>query len=114
MRYEFDDSAAAIGVFLVTMLMVILFWIVTPAHSQEAPQNPCAPTANIEAMLKEKYGESVSQVGILEGDIPVVIYANPETKTFTITIRRAGGMSCFMGGGTSWTAVEPDKPGVGL
>ena len=112
--YKLDDSAAAIGVFLLTMFMVILFWIATPAHSQEAPQNPCGPTANIEAMLKEKYGESVSQVGITESDIPIVIYSNPETHTFTITIRREGGLSCFMVGGSSWTAVEQDKPGIGL
>lgn len=112
--YKLDDSAAAIGVFLLTMFMVILFYIATPAHSQEAPQSPCAPTANIEAMLKEKYGETPAQVGITESDIPIVIYTNPETQTFTITIRREGGLSCFMVGGSSWTAVEQDKPGVGL
>ena len=94
--------------------MALLFVIGTPAHSQEAPQNPCAPTSNVEAMLKEKYGETPSQVGITENDIPMVIYSNPETHTFTITIRREGGVSCFMVGGSSWTAVEQDKPGVGL
>lgn len=95
-------------------LIALLFVIGAPAHSQETPQSPCAPTAKIEAMLKEKYGESVAQVGILEGDVPVVIYANPQTQTFTITVRRGNGVSCFMGGGSSWTAVEQDKPGVGL
>lgn len=94
--------------------LALLFVIGTPAHSQEAPQNPCAPTSNVEAMLKKQYGETVAQVGIMEGDIPVVIYANPQTQTFTITIRREGGVSCFMGGGSSWTAVEQVKPGVGL
>lgn len=112
--YEFDDSAAAIGVFLLTMLLVVMFYIATPAHSQEVPQSPCAPTANIEAMLKEKYGETPGQVGITDSDIPLVIYTNPQTGTFTITIRRGGGVSCFMVGGSSWTAVEQDKPGVGL
>ena len=94
--------------------MALLFVIGTPAHSQETPQTPCGPTAKVESVLKEKYGETVSQVGILEGDVPVVIYANPQTQTFTITVRRGNGVSCFMGGGSSWTAVEQDKPGVGL
>lgn len=114
MRYEFDDSAAAIGVFLFTILMVILFWIATPAQSQGIPQNPCGPTATIEARLKEQYGETPAQVGITESDVPLVIYANPQTGTFTITIRREGGQSCFMVGGSSWTALEQDKPGIGL
>lgn len=94
--------------------MALLFVIGTPAHSQETPQTPCGPTAKVESVLKEKYGETVSQVGITEGDIPMVIYSNAQTGTFTITIRREGGISCFMVGGSSWTAVEQDKPGVGL
>ena len=64
--YELDDSAAAIGVFLFTIFMVILFWIATPAHSQEAPAGPpCAPWRDIHSMLEKQFGETTTAGGII-------------------------------------------------
>jgi hypothetical protein len=112
-RYEFDDSAAAIGVFLLTMFMVILFWIATPAHSQEAPQNPCGPSAAITAMLLDKYGETPAVAGLADGT-PILIFTNPKTSSFTITVRRPGGLACLITAGNSWTALEQPKAGIDL
>lgn len=114
MSHQSNDSAVAIGCFLLTMVLVIMFWIATAASSQTPPQNPCAPTAGIVKMLKEKYGETPAIAAITDDNLPMLIFSNPKTGTFTITIRRPGGLSCLMTGGNSWTLVEQEIEGTSL
>jgi hypothetical protein len=44
----------------------------------------------------------------------MLIFSNPRTGTFTITIRRPGGITCLMTGGNSWTLVEQPKEGTDI
>jgi hypothetical protein len=118
MSRDNNDSAVAIGCFLLTMLMVIVFWLATfvsPAPAQAvAPKNPCGPSAAIAEMLLEKYGERPAFAGIADNNTPTLIFTNPKTGTFTITIRRPGGITCLMTGGNSWTLVEQPKEGTDI
>ena len=113
-HHDNNDSAVAIGCFLLTMVMVIIFWLATAAAAQTPPQNPCAPTANVTKMLKDKYGETPAVASITDDNAPMLIFSNPKTGTFTITIRRPGGLTCLMTGGNSWTLVEQEKEGTGI
>jgi hypothetical protein len=114
MSHQSNDSAVAIGCFLLTMVMVIIFWLATAAAAQAPPQNPCAPTANVTKMLKDKYGETPAVASITDDNAPMLIFSNPKTGTFTITIRRPGGITCLMTGGNSWTLVEQPKEGTDI
>jgi hypothetical protein len=115
MSHQSNDSAVAIGCFLLTMVMVIIFWLATAAAAQATPQqNPCAPTANVTKMLKDKYGETPAVASITDDNAPMLIFSNPKTGTFTITIRRPGGITCLMTGGNSWTLVEQPKEGTDI
>jgi hypothetical protein len=117
MSRDNNDSAVAIGCFLLTMLMVIVFWLATlasPAPAQTPQQNPCAPSASIAAMLLEKYGERPAYAGIADNNTPTLIFTNPKTGSFTITIRRPGGLACLMTAGDSWTVVDQPKEGTDI
>lgn len=102
--YEFDDSAAAIGVFLVTMLLVLIFWIATPAHSQEAPS--CGPSHDVHAYLEKQYGETVTAAGVMRDEY-MEILTNKFTGSFTVLIRRLDGTACIVIGGKGWALADP-------
>lgn len=99
---------------IVLSVFALLFVIGTPAHSQGTPQNPCGPSATITEMLLEKYGETPSVAGIVDDNTPILIFTNPKTGSFTITLRRPGGLACLMTAGNSWTAIEQPKDGLDL
>jgi hypothetical protein len=65
-------------------------------------------------MLKDKYGETPAVASITDDNAPMLIFSNPKTGTFTITIRRPGGITCLMTGGNSWTLVEQPKEGTDI
>jgi hypothetical protein len=112
MSHKSNDSAVAIGCFLLTM--VIIFWLATAAAAQAPTLTPCGPTKQMTDMLKANFGETPSIAGLANGNTPVLIFTNPKTGTFSITIRRPGGVSCLMTAGDSWTLVDQPKEGTNL
>jgi hypothetical protein len=112
--YEFDDSAAAIGVFLLTIFMVLIFYIATPAHSQEAPAGPpCAPWRDIHSMLEKQFGETTTAGGII-GEEFMELMTSRE-GTFTILMRRLDGTACIVAGGKGFALADRSKmKGPGL
>lgn len=112
--YEPPRHTFAMACLFLTLLLICMYVIGTPARSQEAPKNPCAPTPNIIRMLNDKYGETPAVAAITEDNAPLLIFTNPKTGTFTITLRRPGGVSCLMTSGQSWTLVEQTKEGTDL
>ena len=110
-----DRHTFAMACLFLALLLALMYVIATPARPQVAPrQEPCGPTKNIVKMLKEKYGETPSVAGITDDNAPMLIFSNPKTGTFTITVRRPGGVSCLMFGGNSWTLVEQEIEGTSL
>jgi hypothetical protein len=114
MSHQSNDSAVAIGCFLLTMVMVIIFWLATAAAAQAPLQTPCGPTKQMADMLKANFGETPSIAGLANGNTPVLIFTNPKTGTFSITIRRPGGITCLITAGESWTFVDQPKEGIDL
>lgn len=104
-----DDSAVAIGCFILTILLVIMFYIATPAKSQEA----CAPKDQIDKRMWVQFGESPIGIGITQNGW-IYITNNPQTGSFTVILRRPDGTACLMTGGTGWTGVDPLIPGRDL
>jgi len=114
MSHQSNDSAVAIGCFLLTMVMVIIFWLATAAAAQAPTQNPCGPTKQMTDMLKANFGETPAIAGLTDGNTPILIFTNPKTGTFSITIRRPGGITCLMASGESWTPVDQGKEGTDI
>lgn len=113
--YEQDKHTYAMACLFLALLLALMYVIATPSRSQVPPtQNPCAPTANVTKMLLDKYGETPAIAAITDDNSPMLIFSNPKTGTFTVTIRRPGGLTCLMTGGNSWTPVEQPKEGTDI
>lgn len=113
--YEQDRHTFAMACLFLALLLALMYVIATPSRSQVPPtENPCAPTANVTKMLKDKYGETPAIAAITDDNSPMLIFSNPKTGTFTVTIRRPGGLTCLMTGGNSWTPVEQEKEGTDI
>lgn len=74
----------AVAVFFGTMLL----WFASKTHSQAAPH--CAGAAEIEASLKETYGEKLMWSGATPNGNTMIMYGVPG-KTWTIGIKNAAG-----------------------
>lgn len=110
-----DTHTFAMACLFLALILAVMYVIATPSRSQAPPtQNPCAPTPGVTKMLKDRYGETPGAAAITDDGAPLLIFSNPKTGTFTITIRRPGGVTCLMTGGNSWTLVEQPKEGTDL
>lgn len=112
------DNSKSMGigwVFLFAVILIAMYVIAKPASSQvaAAPQG-CAKTAEIVKLLTGEYGETAAFAGISTTGTPVLIFTNPKTGTFTITMRQPGGITCMMTGGKNWTPVDQPKEGTDL
>ena len=112
--YEQDKHTFAMACLFLALLLALMYVIATPSRSQAPTQTPCGPTKQMTAMLKTNFGETPAIAGMANGNTPVLIFTNPNTGTFSITIRRPGGVTCIMTAGESWTAVDQGKEGTNL
>lgn len=112
-RYDNSRSVGVAWTILFALLLIAMYVLAVPAKSQVAPQG-CAKTKDINALLTGQYGEIPAFAGISKNGIPVLVYTNPKTGSFTITMRQRGGITCMMTGGTDWTAIEQPKQGTDL
>lgn len=81
----------------------------TAAHAVE-----CFPGDQVFVSLSEKYGEAPVSFGKLPGG-QLVMWANYETQTFSVTITDNEGVTCLMTSGENFTQVEdlpPIKPNL--
>lgn len=89
---------------ILALLLGVMYWIATPARSQQT--SPCGPTKEVEKNIEKEFGESPAVAAISQQRQPILIFVNPKTGTFTITIRRPGNISCVTGAGENWTPLE--------
>ena len=76
--------------------------LAVPAHAQ----TPCMGRADATAMLYEHYGESPVHSGITAEGAELVIFVNPITRAFTLTLA-IGNQLCRVDSGTNWTTTAP-------
>ena len=113
--YEQEKHTFAMACLFLALLLALMYVIATPANTQVSPtQNPCGPTKQMTDILKAQFGETPAFAGLTDANSPVLIFTNPKTATFSITIRRPGGVTCIMTAGESWTAVDQGKEGTNL
>lgn len=113
--YEQDKHTFAMACLFLALLLALMYVIATPAKPQvPPPQTPCGPTKQMTDMLKAQFGETPAFAGLTDANSPVLIFTNPDTGTFSITIRRPGGVTCLMTAGDSWTLVDQPNEGTDL
>lgn len=85
-------------------LVFLVMLLDTLAHAQE--QLPCGPSKDIEDNLRSKYGETIVAAGVTPGGF-LEILTNPKTQSFTILLRRGGGVTCILMGGEGFAIADP-------
>lgn len=78
-----------------------------------AQQSPCGPTGIVEKGIADKYGESIVGAGVTAGGV-MFLTSNPETGTWTVLLRKPGGMTCVLMGGTGYATLDAIKSGTDL
>lgn len=87
--------------------ILALIAMTTPALAQ----TPCLPTLDAyAAALSDRYGESVQAVGTMGDGAPLLMFANPETGSWTIIVQAPDGRYCSPASGQNYTAVKPGDP----
>ena len=94
--------------------LVAAFVFVAPVavHADDALQ--CGPTQEVIDTMKRKYGETPAVAAVVGTGTPVLIFANPTTKTFSVMTEQPGGTLRMQSSGQSWTYVNQPKDGVDL
>jgi hypothetical protein len=83
------------------------------AVAQTPGQAPCAPYEAYAEGLGKRFGERPVLHGVATGGgAEVIIFANPDSGTFSIGMRAPNGMFCLMMTGDGMTPA-PGKPSSG-
>lgn len=71
-----------------------------------AAQQQCGPRDDVSAQLRDQYGERIQGEGLDMAGIIVTVWANTQTGTWTITATNAAGLTCMIGAGGDYAAVN--------
>lgn len=86
------SSALILGLILLTAL--------SPAMAAT-----CADATQVDTRLRQKFGEAVAGRGLTEQAQPTLLYANPDTGTWTLVVL-VNSQACAVVSGTGWQAIE--------
>jgi len=82
----------------------------TPAQAQN---RNCAPHDTVVERLAQSYGES-RQVIAMNADTSVLeVFASDESGTWTITVTKAGGLTCIVAAGQHYQHLAESMPPAG-
>ena len=96
-----DIAAVLAGIAGVTLLAQAAF-------GDERPQ--CTHRQIMASVLKERFQESPVAAGISEAGALIEVWATVDGKSFTITLTRPDGTSCYMLSGAAWQMPQPGRP----
>jgi hypothetical protein len=82
-------------------LAVLAACFAVPAYAQQ-----CADMEVVEDMLRGQYGERVVGAGIDLSGTLMTIWANTATGSWTITATNPTGITCMVGAGNDYEAVN--------
>lgn len=104
----------AMGCLFIALLLIGMYYIASPAHSQEAAQ-PCPPAVAMNQQLEKQFGETVTAGGVLGPQGFMYITLNAKTQTFTILVRKLDGTACVVMAGKGFALADPaGRSGTGL
>ena len=72
----------------------------------------CVQFADGAARLQGEYGESVIGRGVMPNGAVVVIFANPDTGTWTLVVVTPDGCSQSPADGSAWVSFVPEPAGT--
>lgn len=107
-----DAHGRAIGYLFLAAILIGMYLLARPAHSQ-ATDPACTRNVVIEEIAKQDH-MTPAIAGLTEGGSPVLIFSNPKTGNFIITVRRPGGITCVVTAGSDWTVLDQPKDGTDL
>jgi len=90
-------------------LALLLILLGSQAFAQ-VPLRNCAERDRVVMRLAERYGEERRSVGLANGNRVMEVYANLETRSWTITVTDTRGMTCVLAAGGSYDEVEERLP----
>lgn len=67
----------------------------------------CGPTATIERVLAQDYGERMVASGITGAGNQYRIYAAPKGETWSAVVAMPDGFACLLGAGRDWQILVP-------
>ena len=74
---------------------------------------PCHPHDVVQAGLAAKYGETRHAIGLASPTQIMEIWASDETGTWSITVTDPAGMTCMIGQGQGYEAMDEELPAAG-
>lgn len=77
-----------------------------------AQAQQCVQFSDGAARLVSEYGESIIGRGLMPNGAAVVIFANPDTGTWTLVVVTPDGCSQSPADGQSWVSFDPEAPGT--
>ena len=78
-----------------------------------AAQDNCGARERVIGKLAGEYGEAPQSAGIDTAGALVELWANPQTRTWTLLLT-TGAQTCILGDGESWVAAPPTVRGEKL
>lgn len=70
----------------------------------------CADTPTVVEYLAGQYGEQIQVTGIDNAGFAMVVWANPDTGTWTVTVSSAEGITCVISAGTLYDRAANGEP----
>ena len=98
-RKSAPDTA---GRLLFALLAVCLM---TLGAAPQAMAAICADATQVDTRLRQKFGEAVAGRGLTEQAQPTLLYANPDTGSWTLVVLM-NSQACAVVSGTGWQAIE--------
>ena len=79
--------------------------LMTFGAAPQAMAATCADATQVDAQLRQKFGEAVAGRGLTEQAQPTLLYANPDTGSWTLVVL-VNSQACAVVSGTGWQAIE--------
>lgn len=92
---------------LLAALVAAFVFLVPVAFAQMIFAAPCGPRGQVEKDMNDDYGEAVAGAGFNTAGVPIVIYMNPTTRTFSILMRMTNGTTCVIAAGRDFVITDP-------
>ncbi len=89
--------------------------LASPAAGQGFAARQCSPFGTVdEQVLRNEFGEYVIGIGITSRGWLAERWENPETGTWSLTIRSPDGLLCMLVIGEGWRTLKPKPEGEAL
>ncbi len=73
----------------------------------------CAARQVVLDALAQKYGETRQSIGLGANNAVIEVFASAETRTWTITVTTADGLTCLVASGQAYEALAEALPPAG-